>query len=73
MKLGIYCRISRTKDGNDLSIADQKQKGIKKAKELSLPFVYGLNSFSRNTKLEIMQVWLQMENTIYAINERSIV
>jgi len=38
MKLGIYCRISRTKDGNDLSIPDQKQKGIKKAKELGLPF-----------------------------------
>ena len=38
MKLGIYCRISRTKDGNDLSIADQKQKGIKKAKELTIPY-----------------------------------
>jgi site-specific DNA recombinase len=38
MKLGIYCRISRAKDGNDLSIADQKQKGIKKAKELGLPY-----------------------------------
>ena len=38
MKLGIYCRISRTKDGNDLSIADQRQKGINKANELSLPY-----------------------------------
>jgi DNA invertase Pin-like site-specific DNA recombinase len=38
MRLGIYCRISRAKDGNDLSIPDQKQKGIKKAKELGLPF-----------------------------------
>lgn len=38
MKLGIYCRISRTKDGNDLSIPDQKQRGIKKAKELGLPY-----------------------------------
>ncbi len=38
MKLGIYCRISRTKEGNDLSILDQKQKGIKKARELGLPF-----------------------------------
>ncbi len=38
MRLGIYCRISRTKDGNDLSIADQKQKGINKANELSLPY-----------------------------------
>ncbi len=38
MKLGVYCRISRTKDGNDLSIPDQKQKGIKKAKELALPY-----------------------------------
>jgi len=38
MKLGIYCRTSKTKDGNDLSIPDQKQKGIKKAKELSLPY-----------------------------------
>ena len=37
MKFGIYCRISRNKDGNDLSIPDQKQKGIKKAKELTLP------------------------------------
>ncbi|MFV8339155.1 recombinase family protein [Flavobacterium sp. LB3P21] len=38
MKLGIYCRISRIKDGNDLSIEDQKQKGIAKADELYLPF-----------------------------------
>jgi DNA invertase Pin-like site-specific DNA recombinase len=38
MKLGIYCRISRTKEGNDLSINDQKQKGIKKAKEICLPY-----------------------------------
>jgi DNA invertase Pin-like site-specific DNA recombinase len=38
MKLGIYCRISRAKDGNDLSILDQKQKGIKKAKELGMPY-----------------------------------
>lgn len=38
MRLGIYCRISRAKDGNDLSIPDQKQKGIKKAKELGLPY-----------------------------------
>lgn len=38
MKLGVYCRISRTKEGNDLSIPDQKQKGIKKAKELALPY-----------------------------------
>jgi len=38
MKLGIYCRISRIKDGNDLSIQDQKQKGIKKANDLSLPY-----------------------------------
>ncbi len=38
MKLGIYCRISRNKEGNDLSIPDQKQKGINKAKELSLPY-----------------------------------
>ena len=38
MKLGIYCRISKVKDGNDLSIPDQKQKGIKKAKELGLPY-----------------------------------
>ncbi|WP_035643559.1 recombinase family protein [Flavobacterium sp. ASV13] len=38
MKLGIYCRISRIKDGNDLSIKDQQQKGIEKAKELKLPY-----------------------------------
>jgi len=38
MKLGIYCRISRAKDGNDLSINDQKEKGIKKAKELGLQY-----------------------------------
>ncbi|MGD0341800.1 MAG: recombinase family protein [Bacteroidales bacterium] len=38
MKLGIYCRISKAKDGNDLSIPDQKHKGIKKAKELGLPY-----------------------------------
>ncbi|MFA9389340.1 MAG: recombinase family protein [Prolixibacteraceae bacterium] len=38
MKLGVYCRISRAKDGNDLSIADQKQKGIKKASELNLQY-----------------------------------
>lgn len=38
MKLGIYCRISRLKDGNDLSIADQKERGIAKAKELNIPF-----------------------------------
>jgi len=40
MKLGIYCRISRAKDGNDLSILDQKEKGIKKAKELDLPYEF---------------------------------
>jgi site-specific DNA recombinase len=40
MKLGIYCRISRLKDGNDLSIEDQKQKGEAKAKELGIPFEY---------------------------------
>lgn len=38
MKLGIYCRISRLKDGNDLSINDQKTKGIAKAKELSISY-----------------------------------
>jgi DNA invertase Pin-like site-specific DNA recombinase len=38
MKLGIYCRISREKVGNDLSINDQKEKGIKKAKELGLQY-----------------------------------
>lgn len=38
MKLGIYCRISRIKDGNDLSLDDQKQKGIEKAKALELPY-----------------------------------
>lgn len=38
MKLGIYCRISRIKDGNDLSIEDQKQKGIDKATALELPY-----------------------------------
>ena len=38
MKLGIYCRISKLKEGNDLSIDDQKQKGIAKAKELDLPY-----------------------------------
>ncbi|MBC7523023.1 MAG: recombinase family protein [Flavobacterium sp.] len=38
MKLGVYCRISRLKDGNDLSIEDQKQKGIAKSDELNLPF-----------------------------------
>lgn len=36
--IGIYCRISRLKDGNDLSIADQKQKGIAKANELGLGY-----------------------------------
>lgn len=40
MKLGIYCRTSRNKDGTDLSIPDQKQKGIKKATELSLPYEF---------------------------------
>lgn len=40
MKLGIYCRISRLKDGNDLSIEDQKQKGIAKAKELNIPYEF---------------------------------
>ena len=38
MKLGIYCRISRIKEGNDLSIEDQKQKGISKANELGISF-----------------------------------
>lgn len=38
MKLGIYCRISRLKDGNDLSIEDQKQRGISKANELNIPY-----------------------------------
>lgn len=38
MKLGVYCRISRLKDGNDLSIEDQKQKGIAKAAELNIPY-----------------------------------
>ncbi|MFV8376010.1 recombinase family protein [Flavobacterium sp. LB1P71] len=38
MKLGIYCRISRIKDGNDLSIADQQQKGMAKADELGIPY-----------------------------------
>lgn len=38
MKLGIYCRISKVKDGNDLSIDDQKQKGIAKANELNIPY-----------------------------------
>jgi site-specific DNA recombinase len=38
--LGIYCRISRLKDGNDLSIEDQKQKGMAKAKELDMPYQF---------------------------------
>jgi DNA invertase Pin-like site-specific DNA recombinase len=38
MKLGIYCRISKAKEGNDLSIPDQKQKGIEKAKDLGLQY-----------------------------------
>jgi len=38
MKLGIYCRISRLKDGNDLSIEDQKLKGIAKANALNIPY-----------------------------------
>ena len=38
MKLGIYCRISRIKDGNDLSIGDQSQKGIDKANELGIDY-----------------------------------
>ena len=36
--LGVYCRISRLKEGNDLSIADQKQKGIAKANDLGLAY-----------------------------------
>ncbi|KAF2520044.1 recombinase family protein [Flavobacterium salilacus subsp. salilacus] len=36
--IGIYCRISRIKDGNDLSIEDQKQKGVAKAKALGLSY-----------------------------------
>lgn len=38
MKIGIYCRISKIKEGNDLSIQDQKLRGIAKAKELSLDY-----------------------------------
>lgn len=38
MKIGIYCRISKIKDGNDLSIQDQRLRGIAKAKELGLDF-----------------------------------
>src|SRR5690606_38084962 len=35
--LGIYCRISREKEeGKNVSIPDQKKKGVAKAKELSL-------------------------------------
>jgi site-specific DNA recombinase len=36
--IGIYCRISRIKEGNDLSIDDQKQKGIAKADALGLKY-----------------------------------
>lgn len=39
MKLGIYCRISKTKEeGKDRSIENQKSLGIKQAKELGLEY-----------------------------------
>ncbi|PZR18929.1 MAG: hypothetical protein DI539_15805 [Flavobacterium psychrophilum] len=36
--IGIYCRISRIKDGNDLSIADQQMKGIELASKLGVTY-----------------------------------
>lgn len=36
--LGIYCRISVLKKGNDLSIEDQKKLGIAKAEELKISY-----------------------------------
>ena len=40
MRLGIYCRKSKLKDGNNLSIRDQKEKGIAIAKKLNIPYEF---------------------------------